>query len=197
MDTVRYVFAVLVVTFLPPGVAWWLVVHPFVGFWRRVGARATITVMSVAGIGMAGALMTVRDRLVGRDLGTRLPLVVLAALLLGGAAWIALRRRRHLTMRILAGVPELEREGDGGTLLTEGMYGVIRHPRYVEVALGTVAYALFANHLGSYVVAAGGVSLLHLVVLLEERELSERFGAAYEDYRRRVPRYLPGRSGRR
>jgi len=32
------------------------------------------------------------------------------------------------------------------------------------------------------------------VVRLEERELRDGFGAEYEDYCRRVPRYLPGRS---
>jgi protein-S-isoprenylcysteine O-methyltransferase Ste14 len=30
-------------------------------------------------------------------------------------------------------------------------------------------------------------------VLLEERELAERFGAEYLDYCRRVPRYVPRR----
>jgi protein-S-isoprenylcysteine O-methyltransferase Ste14 len=31
------------------------------------------------------------------------------------------------------------------------------------------------------------------VVLLEERELRDRFGAEYDEYCRRVPRYIPGR----
>ena len=35
------------------------------------------------------------------------------------------------------------------------------------------------------------VPILHLVVLLEERELLERFGDAYRDYAGRVPRYVP------
>jgi protein-S-isoprenylcysteine O-methyltransferase Ste14 len=36
--------------------------------------------------------------------------------------------------------------------------------------------------------------LLHLIVLLEERELPDRFGEAYVDYSRRVPRYWPRRA---
>jgi protein-S-isoprenylcysteine O-methyltransferase Ste14 len=32
-------------------------------------------------------------------------------------------------------------------------------------------------------------------VLLEERELRDRFGAEYEEYCRRVPRYIPKRGG--
>jgi protein-S-isoprenylcysteine O-methyltransferase Ste14 len=34
---------------------------------------------------------------------------------------------------------------------------------------------------------------LHAIVLLEERELVERFGQEYRDYALRVPRYIPGR----
>ncbi|NIR38153.1 MAG: isoprenylcysteine carboxylmethyltransferase family protein, partial [Actinobacteria bacterium] len=106
---------------------------------------------------------------------------------------IAIRRRRHLTNRILAGVPELTEGEGGGTLLTEGIYARIRHPRYVEVAVGTFGYAFFANYGGAYVVAAATVPLLHLVVLLEERELVDRFGDRYREYQRSVPRYLPRR----
>ena len=49
----------------------------------------------------------------------------------------------------------------------------------------------FANYSGAWALYALMFPAIHLVVLLEERELGERFGAEYEDYRRRVPRYLP------
>jgi protein-S-isoprenylcysteine O-methyltransferase Ste14 len=35
-----------------------------------------------------------------------------------------------------------------------------------------------------------------VLVLLEERELRDRFGAEYEEYCRQVPRWIPGRSRR-
>ena len=53
------------------------------------------------------------------------------------------------------------------------------------------AYVAFANYSGAWVLYALAFPAIHLVVLLEERELRERFGAEYEDYCRRVPRYLP------
>ena len=108
------------------------------------------------------------------------------------SAWIAIIRRKQLTNRILAGVPELEKDG-GGVLLTEGIYGRVRHPRYVEVWVGTLAYAAFANYVGSWIVWLLTAPILHLVVLLEERELRDRFGAEYEAYEKRVPRYVPKR----
>ena len=40
MDTTRYVIGVLLIVGVPPAVIFWLLIHPFVGFWRRVGRRA-------------------------------------------------------------------------------------------------------------------------------------------------------------
>lgn len=190
VDAARYVLSVLTVITLPPALIWWYLVHPFVGFWRRVGPAGTIVTMIVLFlVGMAG-LFAVRDLLVGRDLGFSWLLTCGAVVLVAASVTIAVRRRRHLTTRILAGVPELE-GGGGGELLTDGIYGVVRHPRYVEVALGTLGYALFANYVGVYVVALLTLPTLHGIVLLEERELEDRFGQAYRDYAARVPRYLP------
>jgi len=189
MSLARYIVGVFLVVWLPPAVVWWIIVHPFVAFWRRLGAKLALSVVAVMMVALALALSPLRDALLGRDLGTSWPLVGLAAGLLAVALIMAVRRKRYLTYRILSGVPELE--GDAGTLLTEGPYAVVRHPRYVEVALGTIAYACFANHVGAYVMAVLVLPVLHVVVLLEERELVRRFGAAYERYRAQLPRYVP------
>ncbi len=192
MDTARYIFAVLIVSWLPPAMVWWLIVHPFVDVWRRIGPRGTLSILGTLSIACIAALTLARDRLVGADLGTHRTLVFLAVGLGVVSTWIAVRRRRHLTTRILAGVPELERDGQG-TLLTEGVYARIRHPRYVEVWVGTLAYACFANFVGAWVVWLATGPLLHLIVVLEERELRDRFGAEYDAYADRVPRYVPRR----
>ncbi len=99
--------------------------------------------------------------------------------------------RKHLTFGILSGLPELSKEQYPGTLLTEGIYAKIRHPRYVEVFLAVLAYAFAANYLAPYVLALVSVPAIYLIVILEERELKKRFGEAYEEYGRRVPRFIP------
>lgn len=193
MDGARYIFGVLLVTFLPPGMIWWLIIHPFVDFWRRVGMRATFVIMTLMSVVWVGALMTVRDQLLMTDYGSHVGLVVIAAVLASMTVWLALQRRKYLTFRILTGVPELDPDAGPGEMLTEGIYGRMRHPRYVEIVLGTLAYAFFANYLGAYIVALVTVPVLHLIVLFEENELSQRFGAKYVEYCARVPRYLPRR----
>jgi protein-S-isoprenylcysteine O-methyltransferase Ste14 len=191
MDTARYWMGVLVVTWLPPALLWWFLIHPFVGFWRRVGPKTTLVVMGIGYVAGIAALFPFRDAILWRDLGTRPVVLTLSAVLIGLSFWIAVRRKKQLTTRILAGIPELDPDPEPGGLLTEGIYAHIRHPRYVEIAVGTLGYALFSNWLGALIVGLATLPLLHAIVLLEERELVERFGDEYERYRARVPRYVP------
>ena len=58
-----------------------------------------------------------------------------------------------------------------------------------------IAYAFIANYVGVYILAVVILPALHLVVLLEERELRHRFGEEYDLYRARVPRYIPRAAG--
>lgn len=191
MTRARYIVGVLLLVSMPPGLAWWFVIHPFVGFWRKAGVKPTMWIVSIGSVLTMVALWAARESLMGRDLGHSWILVCTSVLLFALAVAMGWKRKRHLTTRILAGIPELQADGRGGRLLTEGPYAVVRHPRYVEVALAVLAYALFSNFVGPYVVAVATPLALHAIVLLEERELMERFGEAYVEYRARVPRYIP------
>jgi protein-S-isoprenylcysteine O-methyltransferase Ste14 len=112
-------------------------------------------------------------------------------------AAIALRAvRRQLGVRVQMGIPELDPRAEQ-RLLTEGIYARVRHPRYLEMLLALLGFALVANYLAGYVVLAASALILHAVVLLEERELAERFGPAWDAYAARVPRYVPALRGRR
>jgi hypothetical protein len=195
MNTARYVVAVVVLVSLPPGMLLWFVIHPFVGFWRRFGPVWTYVILTGPVIAMMLGLYLGRDTLLGADLGTSIPLIVLAVACLVVAIVTAKKRSKYLTKAILTGIPELRREGsDCGTLLTEGIYGRIRHPRYVEILFWVAAYAFFANFLGLYALLVLSVPTIYLIVLLEERELRARFGEEYEEYCRRVPRFVPRRT---
>jgi protein-S-isoprenylcysteine O-methyltransferase Ste14 len=195
MTTARYIIAVLLVISLPPAMAWWFVIHPFVGFWRRVGKPITYTVMTVLFLGGVAGLFAIRDALVLADLGTNWIMVGVASVLIIPAIWLAVARTKYLSFAILAGVPELDVDGSGGKLLNEGIYAVIRHPRYMEIVLGTLAYAAFANYLGGYVIALLTIPAIHAIVVIEEKELGARFGEQYDAYRASVPRYIPRDSG--
>jgi protein-S-isoprenylcysteine O-methyltransferase Ste14 len=191
MDGFRYVMAVLMVAGAPPALAYWFIVHPFVSFWRRRGPRVTFGFLAVVYAAMTTGLVLARDELVVGDYGTRWVLVAAAVPLLVVAGWVQYHRKKHLKFKTLAGLPEIDPRGHGGELLTEGIYAKIRHPRYLEFMLGLSGWALVINYLSVYVTTAATFLLLGVIVILEERELAERFGEAYAGYRARVPRFIP------
>ena len=193
MDTARRVVALMLLLALPPSLLLWIVIHPLARSWRRLGFGWTYGLLAVPCAALMGSIWAGRQRLLGADLGTHWPLVGAAVACAVAAGALARARGRVLTFGILAGLPELSPGRYPGRLLTEGVYARVRHPRYVEVVIGTLAYALFANHVGTYVLWLLLFPALLLVVRLEERELRERFGAAWEAYARRVPRFIPRR----
>jgi len=98
---------------------------------------------------------------------------------------------KQLTKRILTGMPELAPDKYQTPLLTEGPYARVRNPRYLQVLVLILGFALFSNYLASYVVFAVSVILVWLVIRLEEKELRARFGPAFDQYCARVPRLIP------
>jgi protein-S-isoprenylcysteine O-methyltransferase Ste14 len=139
---------------------------------------------------MAGVYVS-RGWLLGRDLGTSYPLIILSIVTWALVAVIAFKRKKQLSFGILSGMPELCEDQYPGKLLKEGIYAKIRHPRYVEVLLAVLAYALLANYSTTYIAFLLTLPVIYLIVLLEERELRQRFSAEYEEYSRRVPRFVP------
>jgi protein-S-isoprenylcysteine O-methyltransferase Ste14 len=77
-------------------------------------------------------------------------------------------------------------------LVVEGPYRRWRHPMISGVALILLGetIALWAVPMAIWLAAFVAVNVVYLP-LVEEPRLVRRFGADYDDYRRRVPRFLP------
>jgi protein-S-isoprenylcysteine O-methyltransferase Ste14 len=77
-------------------------------------------------------------------------------------------------------------------LVQRGLYRWVRNPMYLAVLTLLAAQAVFlwSQHLAVYWLCTA--CLLQIMVhIQEERDLSFRFGAMYEDYKRAVPRWIP------
>lgn len=191
MNTTRYVLGVLLIVGLPPAVAFWLLVHPLAEFWRKLGPVATYAAVGSASVALGGVAYRFRGILMGVDLGTNWLLIVLGILLYVLSAWISVLTRRQLDLRTFVGLPEILGHSAPDVLLQDGIYGRVRHPRYLSVIVGTVGFALFINFSGPYLMVLASVLALLVVVGTEERELARRFGAEYDRYRARVPGLIP------
>jgi len=80
----------------------------------------------------------------------------------------------------------------GHALVTTGIYGVIRHPSYLGLLVGSLGWALaFRSWIGVLLVALTIPPLLARI-RSEEALLRGQFGSAYEAYRARTSRLIPG-----
>ncbi len=191
IDDARYWISVLFVISAPPAVAYWFIVHPFVAFWRRLGRKLAFWILAFLFLLVCFLLYLVRDDLLGRDLGASWLLFALGLPLFVITIAVALERKKYLTFWILAGAPELSEGEDHGAMLSEGIYARIRHPRYLEFLLGSVAWALWLNFSGVYWMTVVAIAGIFVIVPIEEKELKDRFGEDYVEYCERVPRFIP------
>ena len=81
--------------------------------------------------------------------------------------------------------------GSTSSIVTGGVYRVTRNPMYVGLVLVLAGFALYlGNALGFLTLPAVVLYLGRFQIGPEERVLAAKFGAAYDDYRSRVRRWL-------
>ncbi len=76
------------------------------------------------------------------------------------------------------------------TLVTEGLFRHTRNPMYVGKFLMVLGAGIASNHWASLLAFVGAYSLMYqAVTLAEEDDLRTKFGASFDEYCRRVPRW--------
>lgn len=165
----------------------WLVVHGGIDFWRRFSPRLLMPLWPLLWV-IAGLLTRPWRHLLLYDTAlawlAALPLFVLAF-------YIYRKAHRSISGRQVTGLAELEPEKQEQRLATTGLHARLRHPLYLAhfsvlfgLTLGSGLLVLF--WLAGFAVATGW-----LMIVLEERELEQRFGDDYRQYKQRVPAIVP------
>lgn len=126
-------------------------------------------------------------------LGERLDLGILSWLgvipLISGLA-LNVWTGRQMSLKVLVGYPELKLSE--GRLVSAGPFSVIRHPTYLAHILMLAGVFLITGYTGPGFLALFDLLISDSVIIpLEERELQARFGDAYREYKRKVPKFLP------
>ena len=80
----------------------------------------------------------------------------------------------------------------GHTLVTRGIYSVIRHPSYLGLLVNALGWALAFRSGVGVLLTALTIPPLIARIRAEERLLRAQFGDAYDAYRSRTSRLLPG-----
>lgn len=98
---------------------------------------------------------------------------------------------RTLTLKTLISLPQIHPNRYHQTLVTNGLYRKMRHPRYIGYWLIALGFSMTTGLLFLWLFFIWLVVGLSILALLEERELRQRFGKTYTDYMQRVPAFLP------
>ncbi|MBI5639150.1 MAG: isoprenylcysteine carboxylmethyltransferase family protein [Nitrospirae bacterium] len=184
------ILALITIIVWPVVPLFWIPVHGFPKVFRRLGLFTYVTPL-LMWLPLGYLIYTKRAFLLGYTLS--LPLIMRAAGLLCLAAGTGLHiwTAKLLGLWGLMGLPEISLKIKGG-LVTEGPFSVVRHPTYLAHTLMFTGVFLITE-----VAAVGVVTLFDLILInaivipLEDRELTQRFGTEYEEYKKKVPRYLP------
>jgi protein-S-isoprenylcysteine O-methyltransferase Ste14 len=80
----------------------------------------------------------------------------------------------------------------GHTLVTDGLYRVIRNPSYLGLLINGVGWTLAFRSLAGLVLTALLIPALVARMHAEESLLHDQFGAEYDAYRARTWRLIPG-----
>jgi protein-S-isoprenylcysteine O-methyltransferase Ste14 len=169
---------------------YWLVIHPAVSLWRRIGYRSFWIALPVWILtGFPLALMG--NFLFAHRLPRNAATYILGAAFLGLNFWVSRKVHQKFNLKKLAGLPELKPEHPLRGIIDKGIYAHVRHPRYANIIVGFIAFGLLTGGEGIFVLAIVTFLLYLIVTPLEERELRQQYGSEYEAYARKVPRFLP------
>ncbi len=191
-DGLRVMAYVILLAQLPIPL-FWVFVHPFTDFWKG-RARFAYTLVGVPVWSLCAAgILRFRGLLFVPE-AAALWRVLIGVLLIGLDLWLLRRVESDLGWRRLVGLAELGPSRPGAStegLSEQGVYGSMRHPRYAGMILSVTGAWLLVGTPALAAVLLAWLGMVLAIVQLEERELRKRFGAAYEEYARRVPRFLP------
>ena len=170
--------------------AFWFLVHPLVGFWRRQ-KRSPYWVLvpaQVATIALGLLLTWPWRRVTLYDT----PYTWIAALPFIGAAMFIFRSLRpHFSNQQMVGRNELAPDRFEQRLVSTGPHARVRHPIYGAHFLMLLGWTVGGGLLVCYAMVGFALLAGTLMITLEERELERRFGDRYREYKRRVPAFLP------
>jgi protein-S-isoprenylcysteine O-methyltransferase Ste14 len=167
----------------------WLAIHPRIRHWRSHRSPYRVLLPLWMAMWVAAGALTFPWRHL-RLYTTTLAWIPAAALFACGI-YLYRRSGQGFSGAQLSGHAELHPHRFEQRLVTSGIRARTRHPVYLGHLCELLAWSLGSGMAVLY--GLTGFALLSgaLMIVIEERELEQRFGDDYRAYRRRVPAFLP------
>jgi len=108
----------------------------------------------------------------------RVPIALIVLVISGLLAWTGLK----IVFRETREEPQV---------ITSGVFSIVRHPIYLSSILLYLGFILLSLSLLSALVWILITVFYYMISRYEEKLLTQRFGSAYEEYKKKVPMLLP------
>ena len=108
----------------------------------------------------------------------RVPIALIVLVISGLLAWTGLK----IVFRETREEPQV---------ITTGVFSIVRHPIYLSSILLYLGFILLSLSLFSTLVWFIIIIFYYMISRYEEKLLMQRFGSAYEEYKKKVPMLLP------
>lgn len=172
----------------------WLLIHPFASHWRS-RRRSPYFVLLPAWMAMwiVLAVITARWRSAA-SYTARWPWVAAIAFFVLGF-WLYFESSKGFSTHQLSGSPELVAGHHGQRLVTSGIRAYVRHPVYLAHLCEMLAWSVGTGLAVCYGLTAFALITGAAMIRMEDKELEERFGVEYAEYKKRVPAVIPKMNG--
>src|SRR5207245_9567634 len=112
-----------------------------------------------------------------------------AVFLFGVGFWLYSKSGKHFSVQQLGGVPEVM-PGEQ-RLITAGIHSRVRHPVYLAHFCEMLAWSLGPGLAVCYAFTAFALLSGAVMIRLEDKELEQRFGEDFHQYKSSVPTMFP------
>ena len=186
-------FALMMIAMWPAIPLFLIQLHGATSFWKKIGVWM-YAVVFLEWLPIGYVINLHRDFLLQFQLEFSSLFIIIGFCFIGAGIVLHSWTAKLLGIKATIGYIELEKNSKHADekLIESGPFSVVRHPSY-----WAHTFILFGTFLLSGSVLVGVITLIDLLIAyfvtmeLEDRELVERFGDRYEEYKKRVPKFFP------
>lgn len=166
--------------------------HGAPGFWRKIGVW-TYTVVFLEWLPIAWGIMFFRDFLLQFEIPFPEAVFFFGVLFVVGGVLLHSWTAKLLGIKATLGFTEIKPNSQVTCkIVVSGPFSVTRHPSY-----WAHTFILLGTFLISGIISVGVIVIIDLLIAyfitieLEEKELVQRFGDDYKEYKKQVPKFFP------
>ncbi|MCL4458115.1 MAG: isoprenylcysteine carboxylmethyltransferase family protein [Nitrospirae bacterium] len=183
----KELLALITIILWPVVPLFWIPVHGLSKFFKRLGIF-TYVMPLLTWLPLAYAIYLSRDFLLQLTIDLPVILNIIGIIFFIAGTLLHIWTGKLLGLLGLMGLPEISPKKEG-RLVAEGPFSIVRHPTYLAHTVMFSGIFLMTEVLTVGVLTFSDFVIVNaLIIPLEEKELSTRFGKEYEEYKKLVPR---------